>query len=418
MTELNLKFLGDLRLTEGQEKALAMVRRLTHSTMSGPKVGVLKGYAGTGKTTMLRVIAKVLGDVAIITPTGKAAQRVMEATGLEASTIHRWMYTPRENKRTREVIYELKKTEEYERPDSGLVIIDEASMVDQALWEDIQEVCGLLNCNILAVGDPFQLPPVSKAGSEPFSVLAPGFGDMVAELTEVLRQAQDSPIIRASMHLRAGRVLEASLELRSVGADKLLEEAASTYGKQGAVICYKNDTRHYINRQIRQSLGYGDDLMPGEPLLVIKNNKDHGRFNGEVVQFRGWDYLSKQAYTVYDRNTKLNYKSEYGRANIEGESGNQVVLAVRQLLGELDKVHPAGIEDVAKKNVSGAPFMHANLGYTLTCHKAQGSEWPSVLVLVESLVNPDHVDGRRWLYTAVTRASKDVALVWNVRVKV
>jgi exodeoxyribonuclease-5 len=416
MNELAPKLLGDIRLTEGQEKALAMVRKLLQRGLGEPKVGVLKGYAGTGKTTMLRVLAQMFGDVTVVTPTGKAAQRVMEATGLEASTIHRWMYTPRENKRTGEVFYELKKTEEYERPASGLVVIDEASMVDEALWKDIFEVCGLIGCNILAVGDPFQLPPVSKAGTEPFSLLAPGYGDMTAELTEVLRQAQDSPIIRASMHLRAGRVLEASLELNSVNQEKLLDEATRTHEKDGAVICYTNDTRHYINRELRRRRGYEDGtLMNGEPLLVMKNSKDHGRFNGEVIKFLGWDYLSKNAYTVYDRTSKFNFKSEFGRANIEG---GQVTMALRQLFGELEKVHPAAIEDVARKNVSNAPFMHANLGYTLTCHKAQGSEWPVVLVVVERLVNPDHVEGRRWLYTAVTRASKEVSLVWNAKVKV
>jgi exodeoxyribonuclease V alpha subunit len=160
--------------TKGQADAIAMAKRLTEWTGS-PRVGVLAGVAGTGKTTCLRMVAEEIGYPLIVTPTGKASIRVREATGLQASTIHSWMYHPDENEQTGEVSFSKKTPTEIDRGEAGLLIVDEGSMVDEDLWDDIYDVCSMVQLNILAVGDPFQLEPVKQRDTdgEPFNLMSP-----------------------------------------------------------------------------------------------------------------------------------------------------------------------------------------------------------------------------------------------------
>lgn len=408
----------DFKLTDGQGQALEMVKKLIALPRNRPRIGRIRGYAGTGKTTMLRILPQAIGGMSIITPTGKSALRVTEATALEASTAHRWMYVPMEDPFTGRVVFKRNTREKMVAPASGLIVIDEASMIGLSLWEDIYAMATELGCHILCVGDPFQLPPVETDGrkDDPFGLLEDNFKyDLNSDLTEVTRQAMDSPIIRASMMIRDGRVEEAIMMLPRVREDRLLEEQIKVLESKGVVICHKNMSRHELNRRVRESKGLARNaLSPGEPLLVLRNNYELSRFNGEVLVFDDWIRIPSKQWEIYDRWKDAIESSSFGLARIEGDEASLAMSAISGKLG-VEWVNPC--EHVSQTAVGEKiPYLHCNYGYTMTAHKSQGSEWKDVVVVVEPSVRVKSKDGKRWLYTAVTRARENVKIAWNVKI--
>lgn len=402
------------QLTDGQAKAFDICRKLVKQPTDRPRIMVLRGYAGTGKSTLVKYIANELGELASIAPTGKAATRITEISGLPASTIHRYIYSPKEDPLSGNVRFSIKNIEEIHRPSSGLIVLDEASMVGGLLWDDIYKVATQLNCHLLAVGDPFQLPPVELESekTERFGLLLPDFRfDYEANLTEITRQALENPIIRCSMLLRKGDTAEAVMGLKRIAPADLLQEHLTTLKDNGVVICHKNQTRQILNAKIREHLQYSPkDVISGEPLLVLRNNYSLNRFNGEVLKFDGWKRPPGKQFEIYDRWRQTADHSSYGIASVEGEECSIATAAVR---GGLEGVSVNAVEVVSKTAVGKhIPYLHCNFGYTLTAHKSQGSEWKKVVVVVENSVKPYTWDGARWIYTALTRSREDVSIVW------
>ena len=288
------------RFTEGQETALKMVEALMRAP--APQIGILQGYAGTGKTTLIKTIASLYGEPMVLCPTGKAALRVREATGLSAQTIHRFLYKPFEDEKTGETRFARKSAESVERTTNGLVVIDEASMVGRDLWEDLWDVVQILGLRILLVGDTFQLAPVEtkKIDEDPFCPLTMVDTPFVAKLTEITRQALDSPILRASLLLRESSNIQPALDLLDrVFSRSFDDKCVEIYQAGGAVICHKNVTRHRINNAVRRRLGFDPSRMrEGEPLLVVKNNYALDVFNGEIALFQGWESLDPNGIAV------------------------------------------------------------------------------------------------------------------------
>ncbi len=410
----------DFELTEGQKEAMAMLEALMKAPP--PMRAVLTGYAGTGKTTLIKTIASKYGHPIILAPTGKAALRVQEATGVTAITIHRWIYHATENDKTGNFEFKRKPIELITRPMNGLVIVDEASMVGRDIWEAVWDVCQLLNLKILLVGDTFQLAPVEavKEGSEPFAVLKDVNTVFRVGLTEVTRQALGNPVLRASMLLREQPLAHKALALLPrIFAKDFDDKCMETYQAGGAILVHKNDTRHRINAMIRDRLGYGKEIEPGEPLLVLRNNYDVERYNGEVVKYDGWEAVPQRAVVVEDKFKHLSLPLSFGIAMVEG---NAMMLCREQVRGEAaimtenvigrasgrEYLDTFGDERPEVFSESGKllplPHLHANFGYALTCHKSQGSEWGQVLVMIEPSTRYNSYEGRRWLYTAITRA--------------
>lgn len=394
-----------------------MVKSLVRLPHDKPRIGVLRGYAGTGKTTMIRVLGAELGELVIVAPTGKAAVRVTEATGLPAMTIHRFIYAPNEDPLTGKVTYSRKDIEEIHCPSSKLIVIEEASMVGEQMFDDIYNVAHELGCHILCVGDPFQLPPVEvekvDSNGPPFGLLLPNFKfDLQADLTEITRQALESPIIRASMKLRFGDAAEAIMEMPRVRPADMLAKHLELLDRNGVVICHRNSSRHELNRRIREHKNLSQSsLHDGEPLLVLRNNYQLQRFNGEVLRFDGWKRQPGKQYEIYDRWREAIDHASFGLATVEG--GEECGLVPKAVFGSLDKISVSAIEQVARTALGPkVPYLHCSFGYTLTAHKSQGSEWKDVMVVVERSVQPYTKDGRRWLYTAVTRARENVSIVW------
>lgn len=407
------------KLTDGQDQALAGVGRLLKK--KDPSVLFVVGFAGVGKTTALRVIAQQFGRPVVITPTGKAALRVTEATGLAARTIHRWIYRPVEDPRTGAISFVRRAPDEIDAPPSRLVLLDEASMVGPDMWRDIWEVCTIKNLRLVCVGDGFQLPPVMPGKSAPFSILTPEFADQLkgerVELTEVLRQAQGSPVIRASMALRAGHGVAAFAELPRIQAQQIASVAVSTFQQGGIVICHRNVTRFRINNGMRLAFGITDPLpQPNEPLLVLKNNYAAGAMNGEATNFLGWHTPPDGQEKIYDRWLKKSEETRFGAILFGGKT--LVTVSIEEIHGKLECGLGAisiGAERYARANQLYlndvvAPHLHANFGYAYTAHKSQGSQWPYVFVVVEPSVRLNEELGRRWAYTAITRASEMAAI--------
>lgn len=405
-------------LTRGQEAGLAMAKRLKESKKG--RVAILGGFAGTGKTTLLKTIAEEIGTPVVITPTGKAAARVKEASGLGAMTAHRWMYRPREDVNTGNVDYERLDPQQLSKGECGVLVIEEASMISRDLWEDIYDNALILDLKILCIGDPFQLPPVEDQ-STGFSLLDPnaGIASEYVLMTEVLRQAQESPVIRASMEIRAGNHMAALSMLPQVRSRDFVEAGARVQARGGVVICYRNDTRHWANEGIRElrRLPPGD-VLSDEPILVLKNNYKLNVFNGETHRFSSWFERPMGKHHVYDRWKKLREETTLGVGTFRTDDGQEFtgVVLFEELFGRL-KVGFSAMDNTADIVHPGLPVVHANFGYTMTAHKAQGSEWNEVLVAWEPSLRfwGDFRDSSlRWLYTAVTRARERCSICFGV----
>jgi exodeoxyribonuclease-5 len=395
-------------LTELQDKAVAMAKTIADTRDTLPAIGILGGYAGTGKTTTLKEIVKLLQCV-LLAPTGKAAVRITQVSGVQASTIHRWLYKVEVDEKTGALEFYRKPLDEMHVPPSRLVVVDEASMLSREVWDDLYEVCGMLRCNILLIGDAFQLPPISKDPKDAFSVFAKDFKfTQKVMLTEILRQAAQNPIIRISKNIRLGHLEEAFEELSIlVSQDEFDEKLEETIRDQGMVICYTNEMRHHLNKYYRHKAGL-TALQIGEPLLVLKNNYKINIFNGETFMFEGrGDSLGKR--TVYDayRNHEEDvnfFLTTFGEQNI--------ILGEQVIAGEREKLGPGAVEQAVEyyAEFHKAAYLHCNYGYTLTCHKAQGHQADKVLVAMQPSVQHWKEEGRRWLYTAITRTQNEVHL--------
>ena len=137
-----------MNLTQGQELAVEMVRR----NQLRSTVCVIAGHAGVGKTSLIKILSSSVGIPLVLTPTGKAAVRVTEATGLDACTVHRWLYKPVEVNGGLKFVR--RQMIDIIPPKSKLVVIDEASMVNSKMWADVRDVCKFHGLTVVLVGDP------------------------------------------------------------------------------------------------------------------------------------------------------------------------------------------------------------------------------------------------------------------------
>ena len=406
--------------TQDQDNALGAVRRMVQKR--GWAVTVVVGFAGVGKSASLLFMAHEHGLPIIITPTGRAAARVRELTGLDASTIHMWLYRVVEDEKTGVVSFVRKTSDEIEEkiPRSRLVILDEASMVGPDVWKDVISVVQQHELKLVCVGDGFQLPPVQAPNAPPFSVLAPEFAQQLGaervEMTTVLRQAQDSPVIRASMAIRKGEGLRALRELKRIEPNEFWNVCTAVHRAEGAVICHRNVTRFQINANTRLALGHVDELpQVGEPLLCRKNSYSAGVMNGEIFKFPGWEVEPLNHEQIYDRYKDVRESARFGAVKV----GKAVAtIAAEELYGRLT-ANPKAIEIAANRwarienlftGDTVSPHLHAQWGYCLTCHAGQGGQWPYVLVVLEPSIRLNEEEGRRWLYTAVSRSSVMTAI--------
>jgi exodeoxyribonuclease-5 len=346
---------------------------------STPPVFRLFGYAGTGKTTLAKHIAEdVDGEVKYAAFTGKAAS-VMRGKGCHgASTIHSLIYRTRESG---EEIPSFDLWDEAPASKADLIIIDECSMVDAELGRDLLS----FGVPLLVLGDPAQLPPIQGGGF--FTEVEPD-----AMLTEVHRQAQDDPIVRLSMDIRAGEYLEPGRygETEVVAKNDLDPQRVLDADQ---VLVGRNATRRAYNARMRERRGF-EDTMPeaGDKLVCLRNNRKKALFNGGLwtVKARGQRKSGSKAGIM---SLQLLPDDETARRGVK--------VSVRP------ECFTGGIEQLDWQRRK--PYDEFDYGYVLTVHKAQGSQWDDVVLFDESFAFQE--SRGRWLYTGVTRAAKRLTVV-------
>lgn len=415
-----------INLTPGQQGAFDLVMRAKASPKDHPLV-LLVGYAGTGKTTLLKEIIGAVGPCILLAPTGKAAMRMRELTGADVNTIHSWLYAPQEDPRTGEVMFIRKPPKLVASTRSKLVLVDEASMVNAEVYADLKMICEVNGLSLILVGDGFQLPPVQARGAtafEPLRLETPH----KAILTEVVRQAAGNSIIEASLAVREGRSFDGLNQLYRYSPAQAGETAFNFWGHGGVTIAHRNTTRGKLNVEIRGRRGFAATLIaqPSEPLLVTTNNGGLGLWNGEVVGFSHWEVEPRVTKDVWDRYANKTQTCNFGLGVLD--NGKRAVLCHQEMIGalevgrgalartigrewvEMGQVWDASLNEMVEREVP-IPMLACNFGYVFTAHKAQGSQWPGALVILEPSVRLREEEGRRWLYTAITRAEKECAYV-------
>jgi exodeoxyribonuclease-5 len=340
-----------------------------------PQIFRLFGYAGTGKTMLAKKIAEnAAGEVCFAAFTGKAAL-VMRSRGCNnASTIHSLIYLPRDTE-TEEPSFVLNADSEVNR--ASLVIIDECSMVDAALGRDLLS----FGKPVLVLGDPGQLPPVTGGGF--FTGAAP---DVM--LTEVHRQAAGNPIIKLSMLVREGKELSPG----TYGGSRVIKRSeihSSMVTSAGQILVGLNRTRRAYNQRMRELLGYQGALPEaGDKLVCLRNNHPKGLLNGGL-------WLAKTAAQLRKKKLTLTVVPEDEPAR-------------KPLRIRVPPEFFQGLEETLSPQMR-RDSDEFDYGYTLTVHKAQGSQWEDVILFDESFAFREHRN--RWLYTGITRASERLTIV-------
>ena len=347
----------------------------------------LFGYAGTGKTTLARHFAEgVEGGVQFAAFTGKAAQVLRSKGAKSAKTLHSLIYRPRgeealedETTGTARVSPTFSLNRQSPVAKAKLVVVDECSMVDEALGRDLLS----FGTPILVLGDPGQLPPVSGGGF--FTEAEPDF-----LLTEIHRQARDNPILELALDAREGR----ELKLGDYGAARVITKREVDRDEVlGAdqVLVGTNRTRRLYNNRLRELKGFTGALpQSGDKLVCLRNDPAKGLLNGSL-----WQVMTASPETTKP-GTNLLVKPD----DDDIDKG----MAKIKLLKQVFEDPTAEIAWALKRRYDDFDY-----GYALTVHKAQGSQWDDVMLFDESWAFKDSRE--RWLYTAITRAAERLTIV-------
>lgn len=423
---------------------------------------MVKGYAGTGKTTIISALVKSLPSLklksVLLAPTGRAAKVLSGYSGKSASTIHKKIYR---QKAIKDGIGEFTLDKNLHK--RTLFIVDEASMIANSsggnsifgtgrLLDDLLEyVYGGTDCKLILVGDTAQLPPVRLAISPALDakvIESMGFDVHECILSNVVRQSTESGILHNATIIRnqiteeKGSYPKLEIEnfkdIQRVSGSELIEEIESCYSKYGSdntiVVCRSNKRANKFNEGIRsQILWHEDELCIGDYLMVVKNNyywlaeneteKTDFIANGDIVEVTRIG-KNKELYGYRFADVSLRFM-DYPDLEIEAQINiDTLALETASLSGEdNNKFFFTVLEDYAMlrtkkariKAVKENPYFNAlqiKFSYAITCHKAQGGQWKAVFVdqgwLKEDMVDVEYL---RWLYTAFTRPVEKLYLV-------
>lgn len=422
-------------------------------------VMILRGSAGTGKTSLASVIVRTLLDlqykISLLAPTGRAAKVFSLTSGQPAATIHRSIYRERtfaglDGK------FNLNANLYRNR----LFMIDEASMISLTsvnstfgsgcLLDDlIQFVYNERNCRMLLIGDKAQLPPVGEAESPALraDVLA-AYGLKVHEcdLNEVLRQSQDSGILYNATIIRQmithdqATVLpkirfKGFADISIVPGDELIESLSTSYAEVGIdetmVLTRSNKRANIFNQGIRNMvLGREEELTMGDMLMVVKNKY-------KEKQAEGLSFIANgdRAIVRSVRNVRELYGFRFADVTLSFPDYDNTEEDVIVILDTLTTEAPAltheqneqlfqqvladyadvPLKSDRMKKIREDDYYNAlqvKFGYAITCHKAQGGQWAHIYLdqgyMTDEMLTPDYI---HWLYTAFTRATEHLYLV-------
>jgi len=428
---------------------------------NGDECFILRGYAGTGKTTIVGALVKALKyynyKSVLLAPTGRAAKVISNYSGRKAFTIHKRIYR-RKSAMNIEDTFRLADN----LASDTLFIVDEASMIsdesagnsrETLLHDLVGYVYNTKNCKLMLVGDTAQLPPVGADNSPALdlNLMRKTFAvDIFSfELTEVLRQQKDSGILLNATSLRdiirQGKaatpkvITKGYKDVFRMTGERLEEGLNYAYNKYGydgtLIVCRSNKNANLYNRQIRgRILLREEELTGGDQVMVVRNNyfwlqdQEEGSTgfiaNGDIARIKkvrrfeemyGFRFADVQLEFIdYAEDPVVECKvlldTLYSEAPaLPSTDQKKLFLEVMK-----DYEHIASRKaklDELKLN----PYYNAlqiKFAYAVTCHKAQGGQWEAVFVdqgyLTEEMINMDFL---RWFYTACTRASKELFLV-------
>jgi len=424
---------------------------------------VLKGYAGTGKTTIIGTIVnnlwKVKKSAVLMAPTGRAAKVIANYSGKEAFTIHKKIYFPKKEKGGA-VSFVLQPN----KHKNTIFIVDEASMIPDtpsgdsksfengSLLDDLmQYVYSGHQCKLLLIGDTAQLPPVkldlSPALDE--NLLALNYNKEVTkmELDEVVRQEQDSGILANATVLREalsnGNNNAFKFDLtgfkdivRLTDSYEIMDAINDAYSDLGneetAIIVRSNKRANLYNQQIRNRILFNEsELSTGDYLMVVKNNyfwikatTEAGFIaNGDIIEvleifnigeLYGFRFAEVKIRMV-DYPKMLPFETVLLLDTIEAETPSLSYEDSNRLYQEVMKDFENETSNYKKftkvKENKHFNALQVKFSYAITCHKSQGGQWNTVLVEQPYLPNGIDKEYLRWLYTAVTRAKEKLYLI-------
>lgn len=422
---------------------------------------LLKGYAGTGKTSLIGALVKTLDQLeqkcVLLAPTGRAAKVFAHYAGHPAFTIHKKIY------RQRSFSNEL---DNFSINDNlhqhTLFIVDEASMIandglsgsmfgtGRLLDDLVQYVYSGQGCRLMFIGDTAQLPPVGEEESPALSANAlKGYGLKVygGMLTEVVRQLSDSGILWNATELRRYIAeedfftlppirVEDFPDIKVIPGNELIEAITDSYGHVGLdetiVVCRSNKRANIYNKGIRNTILFREEeLETGDLLMVAKNNYYWTEGCKEIDFIANGDIAEVRRV----RREREMYGFRFADVVLRFPDYDDMELEVKLLLDTLhtdtpalpkemnDKLFYSVLEDYADitikrermKKMKSDPYYNAlqvKYAYAVTCHKAQGGQWKRVFLdqgyMTEDMLSPDYF---RWLYTAFTRATETLYLV-------
>jgi exodeoxyribonuclease-5 len=445
--------------TAGQERLFYAFTRFVFSEKQRVSL-LVRGYAGTGKTSSISAMVKTLNlcgiQVQLLAPTGRAARVLANYSGKNAWTIHRHIYMRRMD-RHGGGWFELKGNELV----NTIFIVDEASMIGSAdqndfgqgdLLEDlITHVYNGEGCKLVIVGDSAQLPPVGSPKSPALDLhhLRDSFSLNIAEveLNEVIRQEKGSGILENATSVRK-QITEGKNELpvfRTEGFEDVIrvdrdlqdffEDAYSKYGKDDMIIITRSNKRaNLFNQQVRaRILWHEEEINAGDRMMVLRNNyfwlNEPGNAagfiaNGDVLQIqrvlrfedRENFRFCKAIVSLIDYPDLPEFETILLCNSIWEESASVSYEKIKELGNLIAQDYP-DIPDMRalRKKVMADPYFNAlqvKFAYAVTCHKAQGGQWPCVFVdqgyLTDEMAG---IELNRWFYTAITRAQKELYLV-------
>lgn len=439
-----IELLVDFMLTENRES-----------------IFILRGFAGTGKTSLISALVKSLAELqrecVLIAPTGRAAKVFSGYADHPAYTIHKRIY--RQKTIDQDSIFSLN----YNLKANLLFICDESSMISNQGGSDSIYGTGMLlddlihfvyngkGCRLILMGDTAQLPPVGEGESPALQDdVIEGYGIEVQSftMTQVVRQTEQSGILWNATHLRTLMAderyfslpqlrLKGFPDVHNISGNELIETLEQCYQRDGydetMVITRSNKRANVYNNGIRNQILWREELISsGDMLMVARNNyfwtegeDEAPEFiaNGDIVRVErvrnerelyGFHFIDAElSFPDYDDYSlsctilldALNADAPSLNAEQQRELFNQVMLDYDHLHTKRDKL----------KAMKQDPYYNAlqvKYAYAITCHKAQGGQWTNIFIdqgyMTDDMLTPDYF---RWLYTAITRATENLYLV-------
>ena len=446
-------------LTNDQETAINKVVSFIFNPNSDA-IFLLKGYAGTGKSTLIGTLVKTMAQfeqkTVLLAPTGRAAKVFSLHSDESAYTIHKRIYRQKgmsDDGASFSLMENLHK--------NTLFIVDEASMISNESSESsffgtgrllddlIEYVYSGENCKLLFLGDTAQLPPVKQDISPAMDAyVLQSFGLDVIEstLTEIMRQAEESGILYNATLLRNALsegttrlypqlVIKNFADVERISGNDLIEEISSCYSRDGVeetiVISRANKSVNIFNNGIRNSVLYREEeLSNGDLLMVTKNNyfwlKEEAKVdfiaNGEfveVMRIRSQREMYGMRFcevVLFHKNYDIEFDAIINLDSLHSERAGDAYKQGNILYNALmEEYSHIGSKRERYNQIKKNPYFNAlqvKYGYAVTCHKAQGGEWRNVFIDL-SYINPDYLGDNfyRWLYTSITRSTKMLYLV-------